>query len=76
MERVNSEGYSCSVISENLFAAQGIDDAAFPELCVESWSQSSGHLRNMLDEKVVEIGLGVATDSAGETFVTAVFAKP
>lgn len=75
-DRVTGAGYNCSVIAENLFAAQGIDDAAFPGQCVESWSRSPGHLKNMLDDRVVDIGLGVATNPAGETFVTAVFANP
>ena len=75
-DRALASGYSSTTIAENLFMCMGTGDDAIPGQCFQTWAQSSGHLRNMLDTTRTEIGVGVATSSAGETYITAVFGRP
>ncbi|MDJ0745904.1 MAG: CAP domain-containing protein [Xenococcaceae cyanobacterium MO_167.B27] len=53
--RANRVGYEYSYLAENVAAGQRT-----PEQVVESWMNSSGHRRNILNPKITEIGVGYA----------------
>lgn len=76
VDRARAFGYPSSTIAENLFLCAGPADQEIPGQCVQAWADSAGHLRNMTDTLRTEIGVGVATTPAGETYITAVFGKP
>ncbi len=71
---VRDEGYQFSRVGENL--AVKFSD---PERIVSSWLASPGHRANLLNEKFVDIGVGLAEgmyQGATTTFVVALFAAP
>jgi uncharacterized protein YkwD len=57
-------------LSENLFEGSGGVDNA---LTVDMWMGSSEHAANILDGSVNRVGIGVAHDGAGRTYVVADF---
>jgi uncharacterized protein YkwD len=75
-DRAVAFGYPSSMIAENLFMSMGSTDDAIIVQCFQTWAQSSGHLTNMMDTLRTEIGVGVATNSSGETYITAMFGRP
>lgn len=46
-----------------------------PEEAMNAWMQSSGHRRNILNDRYTHAGFGVAYDSAGRAYWCAVFAR-
>jgi uncharacterized protein YkwD len=76
LERALLAGYTSRTVAENLFYCMGTPQAAIPGQCFNTWVQSSGHLRNLLDTSRTEIGIGVASNNQDETYVTAVFGRP
>ena len=75
-DRVIAAGYTSRTVAENLFVAEGMTYEDVGPLCFQTWAGSPGHLQNMLDTIRLEVGIGVAKSSAGETYVTAVFGRP
>src|SRR5216117_3210722 len=69
-DRARYVGYPYGRMTENV--ALGYPNA---ETAVEGWMNSSGHRRNILDEGVVETGIGVARSSAGGLYYCQVFAR-
>lgn len=76
MKRAIKAGYSPSLVAENVFGPNlqmsAIDHAQLtPERAVQSWLESEGHRRNLLDKDVVEVGYGYVNG-----FWTQVLAAP
>jgi uncharacterized protein YkwD len=75
-DRAVASGYSSTTIAENLFMSMGTPDDGLAAQCFQTWLQSPGHLQNLLDRQRTEIGVGVASNSQQETYITAVFGRP
>lgn len=75
-DRALAAGYPSTFIAENLFMSMGSADEEIAALCFRSWSESAGHLANMLDAARTEIGVGVASNDLQETYITVVFGRP
>lgn len=75
MARARGAGFQGSGLAENLFMAQGYGWEALAEQCVHAWIHSPGHLANMVGPSWNTIGVGVATNAAGETYITALFGR-
>lgn len=50
----------CLTSAENLHKSQGFDRTRLAKLAVQSWMESPGHHRNMMNPKFNRIGVGVA----------------
>jgi uncharacterized protein YkwD len=76
-DRISAMGYQWSFVAENI---QGGSDT--PEEAVQSWMNSPGHRKNILNSKAQEIGVGyyfLANDTGDvkhKHYWTQVFAKP
>jgi uncharacterized protein YkwD len=70
-DRINASGYSWEQYGENL--AVGYETA---ETAVQGWMASPGHRANILHSAFTEIGVGVATDTAGRPYYIQVFGRP
>jgi uncharacterized protein YkwD len=71
-QRVKAAGYRGALVGENIAAGEG-----WPLTEVMSgWMKSRGHRENILDTRFIDIGIGLAKSSKGETFYTTVFARP
>lgn len=69
-DRARYVGYAYAQIEENV--ALGYQT---PEAVVKGWMNSSGHRRNILDNYVVETGIGIARSSAGGLYYCQVFGR-
>jgi uncharacterized protein YkwD len=47
-----------------------------PASALDSWMDSSGHRRNILDPSMTELGTGFARDRSGRPYYVQVFARP
>lgn len=57
-DRVAQAGANPMMVSENIFQASGHNPQNVAQLAVDSWLQSPGHRRNMLDPNATHIGIG------------------
>jgi uncharacterized protein YkwD len=64
-ERVQKAGYDGIGGWENIYSGWGKSTAS-PEAAVDGWMKSPGHRANILNSRVEEIGVGVATDEQGK----------
>ena len=71
-DRVNQAGVNPMFVAENLFQASGYPADQMAKLAVDSWMQSPGHHRNLLDSRATHIGIAVVTQN-GNTVATQVF---
>ncbi|MEB8431224.1 DUF5011 domain-containing protein [Cocleimonas sp. KMM 6892] len=63
-DRVATYGYSWSRLSENVSAGTGRDT---PEEAVQSWLDSDGHCKNVMDANVTQVGMALSSKS-GTTY--------
>jgi uncharacterized protein YkwD len=70
-DRLAAAGYRWRAFGENV--AQGQSSAAE---VVNSWMQSRGHRKNILNEIYTELGVGYAVDRAGRPYFVQVFGSP
>lgn len=80
-ERARAAGYDYCEVAENLAFEQDVRDfrdVNLAEGLVNGWENSPGHRRNMLNEQVTEIGVGVARAPGGAPKYVAVqvFGRP
>jgi uncharacterized protein YkwD len=71
-QRIDQAGYDYKSVGENIAVAEkgaGID-AVF-----KGWMESKVHRDNILSPKFDEVGLGLATDDKGETYIAQDFGK-
>lgn len=73
-ERVNAQGYSWSMVGENLFAGS----SATAQSAFNWWMSSAPHRDNLLSPDYTEIGIGYIFESNSTYggYFTAVFARP
>ncbi|WP_254531565.1 CAP domain-containing protein [Natrinema gelatinilyticum] len=70
-DRFEDAGLVCKSMAENiLYRPATADPVTAAKACVESWMGSSGHRRNILDERWDSEGLGVVVDEAGRLYAT------
>ncbi|WP_116086901.1 CAP domain-containing protein [Tropicimonas sp. IMCC34011] len=69
--RIESAGYAYSGAAENI--AQGYDTTGE---VLTAWMRSSGHRRNLLNQKLNEYGLGYAVAPNGRPYWVIVMARP
>lgn len=62
-QRITAQGYGWSRWAENVAAGQ-----TTPEQVMNAWMNSSGHRANILDGRLVNIGVAAATGSDGVTY--------
>lgn len=65
--RVTRAGYRACVVAENI--AWGYSDA---QRVLSGWMNSAGHRRNMLHDRVRDVGIGVASGPRGPVWVLVV----
>lgn len=71
-DRLEEFGYAFASWRENI--ASGYRT---PAAVVAAWMKSvEGHRKNILDARVVHIGVGIATSAGGRTYYCALFAAP
>lgn len=78
--RVSEHGYQYCLVDENIaweFNSEGFTAAGLAGAFVEGWKRSPGHRRNMLDDGVEEIGVGVARSArTGRYYAVQDFGRP
>jgi uncharacterized protein YkwD len=65
-----------SIAVERYEAGENVATNNFPDsarVAVQGWCQSHGHLRNILNERFIETGIGVAVSADGQVFFTQIF---
>lgn len=75
--RVAATGYRYRRISENIawISRRNANAAAIAQALHEMWMNSPGHRRNILDQRVSHIGIGVARAGA-KTYAVQIFGQP
>ena len=71
-KRVQMFGLNPMMVAENIFECSGYDPNVVARFAVESFLNSPGHRKNMMNENVTHIGIGVY-ESEGSVSVTQVF---
>jgi uncharacterized protein YkwD len=74
-ERFKKAGYKFATYGENIHWSKGLDDKA-ADLAMKDWLASKVHRGNLLSKDFTEVGIGVATNDAGETYFTQDFGRP
>lgn len=69
-QRITAYGYGWSMWAENVAGGQKT-----PDEVMTAWMNSDGHRRNILDGRLVNIGVAAATGSNGVTYWAMVFAS-
>jgi uncharacterized protein YkwD len=72
-QRTLKEGYDYGLVGENI--GLGKCGATAKDVVI-GWMESEHHRANILGEKFTEIGIGIATNSDGESYYTQLFARP
>ncbi len=73
-DRVLGAGYDYGRVTENIATS---DMPGVPlTVIMKDWMDSKDHRKNLLDDRVSEIGLGIASNAKGEFYYTQVFARP
>jgi uncharacterized protein YkwD len=67
-------GYDYGRVTENI-ATCDMPGAPLSAI-MKDWMKSKHHRANLLDDRVSEIGLGIAHNDKGEFYYTQVFARP
>lgn len=65
-----------SMVVERYQAGENVATNNFPDsarVAVQGWCRSPGHLRNILNEKFTDTGIGVAVSAEGQVFFTQIF---
>lgn len=65
-----------TIVAERYQAAENVATNNFPNsarVAVQGWYQSPGHLKNILNEKFTDTGIGVAVSPEGQVFFTQIF---
>lgn len=79
-ERAEEHGYRYCIILENIayeFNSEGFTAQSLADGFMQSWKQSPGHRRNLLDPDVSDTGIGVAHNPAtGYYYAVQMFGRP
>jgi uncharacterized protein YkwD len=71
--RVDKEGYDFAELAENCHLDPRKAD---PASVIESWKNSPGHRKNLLDAVFVDTGVGAAKSKSGKWYFVQVYGKP
>jgi uncharacterized protein YkwD len=74
-ERFKKAGYKYATYGENLHWSKGLEAKA-ADLAMKDWLNSKVHRGNLLSKEFTEVGIGVATNDAGETYFAQDFGRP
>ena len=77
--RATAAGYDHCIVSENIAYQESSVELNAEELSrtlMDSWKNSPGHRKNLLDADVTQFGVGVARASNGRNYAVQLFAKP
>lgn len=79
-QRVSEHGYQYCLVDENIaweLNSAGFTTQGLARALVDGWERSPGHRRNMLDDGVEEIGVGIArSKSTGRYYAVQDFGRP
>jgi uncharacterized protein YkwD len=79
-ERVRAQEYEVCVVAENIayaFATVGFETRELTSEMVRGWIKSPPHRKNMLNQAVTQIGVGVAqSEATGVFYAVQVFGRP
>lgn len=73
-DRLKKAGIPWHDFAENLLQESGYDEPA--QFAVQSWMESTGHRKNILNPKVTLAGVGAARRFDGTLFLAQVFISP
>jgi uncharacterized protein YkwD len=73
-QRVLGAGYDYGKVAENI-AMSDMPGAPLTAI-MKGWMESKLHRDNLLNDRVSEIGLGIAKNDKGEQYYTQIFARP
>ena len=65
-----------TIVAGRYQAAENVATNNFPDsarVAVKGWCRSPGHLKNILNEKFTDTGIGVAVSAEGQVFFTQIF---
>ncbi len=71
IDRIRATGYRACFAAENVAMGQRSDRQV-----MQSWMESPGHRRNILDRRAVQGAVATAVDGAGQTYWVMLLAKP
>lgn len=71
-DRVRQAGINPRFVAENIFKCSGYSLESAAAVTVQSWMDSPGHRRNILDSRATHVGIGLATQG-DDIVVTQVF---
>ncbi len=74
IERLNQANIPWRKAAENLFTEKGYPDPA--QRTVQSWMNSPGHRKNLLDKDVTHAGVGAARAPDGAVYVVEIYTRP
>jgi uncharacterized protein YkwD len=74
-QRLTKAGYKYLAYGENIHGSKG-SDAEAADIAMKDWLNSKVHRKNLLSKDYTEVGIGVATNDAGETYFTQDFGRP
>ena len=77
-ERARAAGYAYCELAENIAVEEGYSPERLARLFMDGWEASPGHRRNLLNPRVTETGVGVASapGSIRRYFAVQVFGLP
>jgi uncharacterized protein YkwD len=79
-DRAGKYGYEYCLVAENIAYLYSSEDFTGDELAkrfVEGWKNSPGHRKNMLDNAVLETGVGIAqSEKTGHWYAVQMFGRP
>ena len=78
-DRARQHGYAWCNVAENIayeYRSKGFAARELAEALVDDWENSAGHRRNLLDARMVDLGIGVARSRAtGRWYAVQMFGR-
>ena len=74
-QRFKKAGYKFFTYAENIHVSKGLNAKA-ADRAMKDWLDSKVHHDNLLNKEFAEIGIGMATNDAGETYFAQDFGRP
>jgi uncharacterized protein YkwD len=74
-QRFKKAGYKFFFYAENIHVSKGLEAKA-ADRAMKDWLESKVHRSNLLNKEFTEIGIGMATNDAGETYFSQDFGRP
>ena len=74
-QRFKKAGYKFFFYAENIHVSKGLEAKA-ADRAMKDWLESKVHRSNLLNKEFTEVGIGMATNDAGETYFSQDFGRP